>query len=99
MEPKVRKVKYVAGSGTMLQNALSDGQFAFKAGIVYTVANYDDLMRLTEHGEFVEVFDKETALPAMPATVAEPQEVVIGEEMDDKKPKKKGASEIEGDNN
>lgn len=51
-------VKYVVGSGCMLQSPLtkeSGSQFSFEAGLVYEIGSYSDMLRLTEYGAFVEV--------------------------------------------
>lgn len=51
----VRKVKYIDGSGCILRYPLSDGRFEFYAGIIYTINNYDDFMRLISSNSFVEI--------------------------------------------
>ena len=72
---KVRKVRYVRGSGILLQEDLSDGQSSFVAGIEYEIPNYSDFLRLTEFGDFEEVIDVE---PVVEEVVEEPvaEEVV-----------------------
>jgi hypothetical protein len=58
----LRKVRYIAGAGTMLHQKLSDGQFIFNAGIIYEV-NHADMVRLTSTGDFEEVKEKTPYLP------------------------------------
>lgn len=97
---KIRKVKYVAGAGCLLQNTLSDGQFSFKKGIAYEIPVYSDFLRLVSTGDFVEVVD-EVEVEKEPELV----DVKIDEiQLEDKEPKKakkdKGLNlSLEGDIN
>jgi len=58
-EPPVEvRVRYIGGQGIILAYPLSDGRREFKAGVVYTLKNYGDFVRLrSTNKHFIEVRD------------------------------------------
>ena len=98
MESKKRYVKYIAGAGCMLHKPLSDGQMSFNKGIVYTLATYSDLVRLTSTGDFIEVDAKGNlyVAPVKKEVVEEKIEEVFFEVP---KKKNKELQESKGENN